>query len=83
MTDPMISPLFGDFAGFPPTYIQVGGNEILLDDSTALYRRMLKAGVAAKLDIFKGMWHVFQMSPFKNAHEAMDQVAAFLYDIFG
>ena len=83
LTDPMISPLFGDFAGFPPTYIQVGGNEILLDDSTALYRRMLKAGVAAKLDIFKGMWHVFQMSPFKNAHEAMDQVAAFLYDIFG
>ena len=83
LTDPMISPLFGDFAGFPPTYIQVGGNEILLDDSTALYRRMLKAGVAARLDIFKGMWHVFQMSPFKNAHEAMDQVAAFLYDIFG
>ncbi len=81
LTDPMISPLFGDYEGFPPVYIQVGGNEILQDDSVSLYKKMLKANVSVKLDIFKGMWHVFQMSPFKTAYEAMDKNAEFIYDI--
>ncbi len=81
VTDPMISPLFGDFEGFPPVYIQVGGNEILQDDSVLLYKKMLKANVSVKLDVFKGMWHVFQMSPFKTAYEAMDKTAEFIYSI--
>lgn len=81
LTDPLISPLFGRYEGFPPTYIQVGGNEILLDDAVMLYRKMLKANVSVKLDMFKGMWHVFQMSPFKTAYEAMDRNAEFIYDI--
>ncbi|MGN1150800.1 MAG: alpha/beta hydrolase [Lachnospiraceae bacterium] len=81
LTNPLISPLFGDYVGFPPTYIQVGNNEILLDDSVMLYRKLLKANVSVKLEMFKGMWHVFQMSPFKTAYEAMDKNAEFIYDI--
>ncbi len=81
LTNPMISPLFGDYEGFPPTYIQVGNNEILQDDAVMLYKKMLKANVSVKLDMFRGMWHVFQMSPFKTAYEAMDKNAEFIYDI--
>lgn len=81
LKDPMISPLFGSYEGFPPTYIQVGGNEILMDDSVMLYKKLLKANVSVKLDVFKGMWHVFQMSPFKTAYDAMDKNAEFIYDI--
>lgn len=81
LQNPFISPLFGDFEGFPPTYIQVGDNEILLNDATLLHKRMVKANVSVKMDIFKGMWHVFQMSPFKTAYEAMDKNAEFIYDI--
>lgn len=81
LEDPFISPLFGDYEGFPPTYIQVGGNEILLDDSVRLYKKLLEANVSVKLDKFDGMWHVFQMSPFKTAYEAMDKNAEFIYDI--
>ncbi|MDE6699479.1 MAG: alpha/beta hydrolase, partial [Acetatifactor sp.] len=81
LENPLISPLFGDFAGFPPTYIQVGENEILLSDSKRLYRKLLEAGVSARMEIFDGMWHVFQMSPFKAAAEAMDKNAEFIYDI--
>lgn len=81
LTNPLISPLFGDFAGFPPTYIQVGDNEILLNDATELHKKMIKENVSVKLDVFKGMWHVFQMSPFKTAYEAMDKNAEFIYDI--
>ena len=79
--NPMISPLFGNYEGFPPTYIQVGENEILLSDSKRLYNTMRDAGVNVKLDCFPGMWHVFQMSPFKTAYEAMDKNAEFIYEI--
>lgn len=81
LENPLISPLFGDFAGFPPTYIQVGDNEILLADSLNLHKRMIHANVSVKLDVFKGMWHVFQMVPVKTANEAMDKNAEFIYDI--
>lgn len=81
LEDPLVSPLFGDFAGFPPTYIQVGENEILLSDSLSLHKKMVQENVSVKLDTFEGMWHVFQMSPFKTAYEAMDKNAEFIYDI--
>ena len=81
LNDPFISPLFGDYEGFPPVYIQVGENEVLLDDSVMLYRKLLHANVSVRLDRFPGMWHVFQMSPFKTAYEAMDKNAEFIYDI--
>lgn len=81
LENPLISPLFGDYEGFPPIYIQAGDNEVLLNDSTMLHKKLVKANVSAKLDVFKGMWHVFQMSPFKTAYEAMDKNAEFIYDI--
>lgn len=81
LTDPSVSPLFGEFEGFPPTYIQVGDQEILQSDSVLLYKKMNQAGVNVTLDVFKGMWHVFQMSPFKTATEAMDKNAEFIFSI--
>lgn len=81
LKNPLISPLFGDYTGFPPTYIQVGDNEILLDDATRLHTKMIRENVSVKMDIFPGMWHVFQMSPFKTAYDAMDKNAEFVYDI--
>ena len=81
LKNPLISPLFGEYDGFPPIYIQAGDNEILLNDATMLHKKMVKANVSVKLDVFKGMWHVFQMSPFKTAYDAMDKNAEFIYDI--
>lgn len=81
LDNPLISPLFGDFSGFPPTYIQAGNNEILLSDSTMLHEKMVRANVPVKMDVFEGMWHVFQMSPFKMAYDAMEKNAEFIFDI--
>lgn len=81
LKDPMISPLFGDFTGFPPTYIQVGENEILLSDSTRLHQAFVDVNVSVRMDVYPGMWHVFQMSPVKAARDAMDKNAEFIYDI--
>lgn len=81
LKNPMISPLYGNFEGFPPTYIQVGENEILLSDARRLYQALVDANVSARIDIYPGMWHVFQMSPMKAAREAMNRNAEFIYDI--
>ena len=81
LENPLISPIFGDFIDFPSTYIQVGSNEVLLEDSVMLHKKMIKANVPVRMDIFEGMWHVFQMSPFKTAYEAMDKNAEFIYTI--
>ena len=70
--------MFADFKGFPPVYIQVGTNEILLDDSRALYKQLLMHNTYAKLDIFEGMWHVFQMSPILKAEQAIQKAALFI-----
>lgn len=81
LTNPLISPLLGDLKDFPPCYIQVGENEILFSDAQRLCEKLKEAGGRARLDVFKGMWHVFQMSPFKTAYEAMDRCAEFIFDI--
>ena len=75
---PEFSPLFADLQGLPPTLIQVGGREILRDDSTRLHQKLLEAGVPAMLQSWPDMWHVFQMFPMKSASDAMEQMAQFL-----
>lgn len=81
LSNPLISPLFGDLKDFPPTYIQVGENEILYSDSTRLHKKLVDANVSAHIDKYEKMWHVFQMSPFKTAYDAMDRCAEFIYEI--
>jgi len=80
-TSPFVSPVFADFTGFPPVYIQVGNNEILLDDSQMLYNQLLKYNVYTQLDIFPGLWHVFQMSPIKASRVAMNKVYTFISEL--
>ena len=60
LTNPLVSPIHGDFHGFPPLLIQVGSEEILLDDSILLAEKARSAGVDVTLKIWDGMWHVWQ-----------------------
>lgn len=59
LTHPLISPLFADLRGLPPLLVQVGTDEILLDDSLRLAGKAEKAGVQVTLDVWEGMWHVW------------------------
>jgi acetyl esterase/lipase len=59
--DPEASPLFADLAGLPPTLIQVGEDEILLDDSTRLTEKLKAAGVEVTCQVWQAMWHDFQL----------------------
>lgn len=60
--DPYISPLFGDFRGFPPMLIQAGSIEMLLSDATSVAAKAREQGVRVRLSVYEGMFHVFQMA---------------------
>ncbi|MBV1930954.1 MAG: alpha/beta hydrolase [Porticoccaceae bacterium] len=72
--DPLANPLYADVKGFPPTLIQAGADEVLLDDSQRFYDMAKAAGVDIELDIFPEMQHVFQFMA-GNAPEADDAIA--------
>lgn len=77
--DPKASPLFADLAGLPPALIQVGGREILLSDSCRLHEAFKLAGVPSTLDIWDGLWHVWQLyHDVPESAQAFDELAAFL-----
>jgi acetyl esterase/lipase len=76
LKDPLASPLYADLSGVPPLYIQVGGDETLLDDSRELERRARDAGVDVRLDVFPEQLHTFQMAA-GRAPEADDAVRRF------
>jgi monoterpene epsilon-lactone hydrolase len=78
---PHVSPVYADYTkGFPPTLIQVGTREILLSNSVRHYRAMEQAGVDVVLDVYEGMWHVFQVltHDIPEADMARRKVRAFL-----
>lgn len=75
---PLVSPLFADLHGLPPMLIQVGTRERLLSDSVRLARNARRAGVAVTLDVWDGMWHVWQGNPvIPEAGQAAGEIGAF------
>lgn len=59
--NPYVSPVYGNFIkGFPSTLIQGGTKELLLSDFIRIYQKMDLSGVDVKLDLYEGLWHVFQ-----------------------
>ncbi len=56
---PYASPIFHSMAGFPPILIQVGSEEMLLDDSRSLAARAKSDGVEVELEVYPKMFHVF------------------------
>ena len=79
--DSKYSPLYGDFTSFPPTLIMVGRNELLLDDSVQLQKKIRNAGGEAIIDIEKDGWHVYQQMPLPIATRAMKRVADYVSKI--
>ncbi|MFH9350769.1 alpha/beta hydrolase [Kitasatospora sp. NPDC017646] len=78
---PLLSPaLHADLTGFPPMLVQVGANEMLLDDSVRLAARARAAGVDVILDVTADVPHVFQAfaGVLDEADEALDRAALFL-----
>lgn len=56
------SPLFADLKGLPPVMLQAAGDEILRDDSVRLAAALREAGVKVELDVWPGLFHVFEFA---------------------
>lgn len=80
-TNPYISPIFGNFEGFPPMLVQVGSIEMLLSDSTDLAQKAKSVGVKVRLSIYEEMFHVFQMAELMlpESKRAWEEVGKFLH----
>ena len=63
LRNPLVSPLYANVQGLPPTLLQVGTQEVLLSDSTRMADRLKAAGVEVKLEIWPGMFHAFTGGP--------------------
>jgi monoterpene epsilon-lactone hydrolase len=77
----LISPaIHGDLTGLAPILLQVGGNEMLLDDSVRMADRAAAAGVDAILDVTADVPHVFQLAAatLDEARSALDRAAMFI-----
>jgi epsilon-lactone hydrolase len=76
----LISPVFADLSGLPPLIIQVGTNEVLLDDAVRLARQAATADVEVTLDITPRVPHVFQTfyPVLDEAAAALDRAGQFL-----
>jgi monoterpene epsilon-lactone hydrolase len=79
-SDPLVSPLYGDFHGLPPMLIQVGDAEVLLDDSTRVAEKAKAAGVDVTIEVWDEMIHVFQIfaPTLPEGQQAIDRIGEFV-----
>jgi acetyl esterase/lipase len=78
--DPLLSPLFADLTGFPPTLIQVGSSEALLDDSVRFARALGLANVNVTLQVWPQMIHAWMMwnAKLTEGRQALEQMGEFV-----
>jgi acetyl esterase/lipase len=83
-SDPAASPLRADLTGLPSIQVQVGDDEVLLDDSVRSVDRALAAGVDAQLDVWEGMVHGFlgSVGRLDASTQALQQIGSFLSERF-
>ena len=76
--DPVLSPIFGDLHGLPPTLFVTGGRDLLLSGTVNLHRAYLLAGVDARLIVYDALTHAFWYDPkLPEAIEANHLMAEF------
>jgi monoterpene epsilon-lactone hydrolase len=79
LKDPVLSPLYADVTGFPPTLFLTSGRDLLLSGTTVLHRTYLRAGVDAHLVVFEALPHAFWNAPqLPESKEANQIMASFL-----
>ena len=77
-TDPLVSPLFGDVSGLPPSLIFAGKDEVLLDDSRRMHNKLVSSGCTSELVEAEGMWHAYVLYCIKERACDLDRINAFL-----
>ena len=79
LKDPHLSPVYGDFHGFPPTILTTGTRDLFLSNTVRVHRKLREAGVEAALEIYEGQSHAQYLADTTapESKEAFEAIAAF------
>jgi epsilon-lactone hydrolase len=79
LKDPQLSPIYGDFTGFPPAILTSGTRDLFLSLTVLTHRKLRRAGVEAELQVYEGMSHaqyIFDASA-PETKETFTEIARF------
>jgi acetyl esterase/lipase len=77
--DPMLSPVYGDMAGFPPTILTTGTRDLLLSNTVRVHRKLRQLGITADLHVYEGQSHAYygRDDRIPETREAFTEIAKF------
>lgn len=78
LSGPLLSPLFGELAGLPPTFLQSGTRDLFLSNTVRMHRALRRAGVPAELHVFEAMPHGGFGGMTSEDRELLDEVRRFV-----
>src|SRR5437762_2086302 len=79
LKDPLLSPVYADMRGFPPTILTTGTRDLLLSNTVRVHRKLREAGVEAVLQVFEGQSHAqyYRDVGAPETKEAFTEIARF------
>jgi epsilon-lactone hydrolase len=79
LKDPLLSPVYGDMKGFPPTILTSGTRDLLLSNTVRVHRKLRQAGVEATLQVYEGMSHAHYIrdDTAPESKEVFEEIAGF------
>jgi epsilon-lactone hydrolase len=79
LKDPHLSPVYGDFHGFPPAILTSGTRDLFLSNTVRVHRKLREAGVEAELEVYEGQSHAQYLADTTapESKEAFEDIAAF------
>jgi monoterpene epsilon-lactone hydrolase len=79
LKDPLLSPIYGDMHGFPPTILTTGTRDLLLSSTVRVHRKLRQAGVEAILQVYEGVAHgqLNRDAEAPETKEAFEEIARF------
>ena len=85
LADPMLSPIYGDMHGFPPTILTSGTRDLLLSNTVRTNQKLREAGVETRLQVFEGQAHAqfYRDDRIPEDHFAITEIAAWFDKYLG
>ena len=79
LKDPLLSPVYGDLRGFPPTMLMSGTRDLLLSNTVRMHRKLRQAGVESVLEVFEGQLHGawYRDANVPESKDAFEEIARF------
>jgi monoterpene epsilon-lactone hydrolase len=79
LKDPLLSPVYGDFSGFPPTYLVTGTRDLFLSATALTHRKLRRAGALADLNVYEGVSHAdYLLQDLPESGEVFEELNKFI-----